>query len=114
LSSFPAARAVAASPAVPVLFNPVVVRNYPDCASNEAQLFLQAARERVKESPELSLTVEGLETDFDRKQHKYIHFVDGDITDNLGLRALNDTIELSGGIRRTVGKSNAARRGAWW
>jgi NTE family protein len=32
-------------------------------------------------------------------QHKYAQFVDGGITDNLGLRAMLDTIELVGGAK---------------
>jgi len=43
LSSFPVARAVAASSAVPVLFNPVVVRNYPDGRSQLSGLRGHAA-----------------------------------------------------------------------
>ena len=97
LSSFPVARAVTASSAVPVLFNPVVVRNFSDCGDLRAD-FLQAARRRVADQPELTLTVEGLETFFDREQRQYIHLVDGGITDNLGLRGLYEIIEISGGM----------------
>jgi len=97
LSSFPVARAVTASSAVPVLFNPVVLRNFPDCGDKGAA-FLQTARDRVADQPELALTVEGLETYFDRDQRQYIHFVDGGITDNLGLRSLYEAIEISGGM----------------
>jgi len=80
-----------------VLFNPVVVRNYPDCGT-EGKAFLDAARARVADQPELAITVEGLESYYARDQRPYIHFVDGGITDNLGLRALYEVIELSGGI----------------
>jgi NTE family protein len=97
LSSFPVARAVTASSAVPVLFNPVVVRNFPDCGDKEAA-FLRAARNRVADQPELALMVEGLETYFDRDRRQYIHFVDGGITDNLGLRSLYEVIEVNGGM----------------
>lgn len=87
LSSFPVARAVTGSSAVPVLFNPVVVQNFSECGDLRAD-FLQAARQRVADRPELALTVEGLETYFNRDQRRFIHFVDGGITDNLGLRAI--------------------------
>lgn len=97
LSSFAVARAVTASSAVPVLFNPVVVKNHPDCGS-EVPDWLQAARRRVADEPELALTVEGLESYFNRDERQYIHFVDGGITDNLGLRALYEILEVSGGI----------------
>lgn len=97
LSSFPVTRAVAASSAVPALFNPVVVKNYPDCGDRGAD-FLRAAQERASDRPELALTVDGLQTYYDRDQRKYIHFVDGGITDNLGLRSLYEAIEINGGM----------------
>jgi NTE family protein len=97
LSSFPVARAVAASSAVPVLFNPVVVRNYPDCGSEVPQ-WLQTVRARAANNQELALVAAGLETYFDRENRQYAHFVDGGITDNLGLRAVYEVIELSGGV----------------
>lgn len=96
LSSFPVARAVAASAAVPVLFNPVVVRNYPDCGS-ESPDWLQATRAKATGNRELAALVEGLETYFNREHRQYVHFVDGGITDNLGLRAISEVIELAGG-----------------
>lgn len=99
LSSFPVARAVAASSAVPGLFNPVVVENYPDC-DPKTQAWLQAARERVSDAPELLLAVDGLESYSDREQRRYIHLVDGGIADNLGLRAFYEIVELSGGMKR--------------
>lgn len=97
LSTFPVARAVAASSAVPVLFNPVVVENYPDCDS-KARDWVQKARERVKDRPDLLLTVDGLRSYSDREQRRYVHFVDGGIADNLGLRALYEIVELHGGV----------------
>lgn len=98
LSSFPVARAVTASSAVPVLFDPVVVKNYPDCGS-EVPAWLPEAQRRAADDPELAFTVAGLESYFDRDRRRYIHLVDGGITDNLGLRALYEVIEISGGIK---------------
>ena len=103
LSSFSVARAVAASSAVPVLFNPVVLENHPDCSS-KAKPWLQEARERVKDDAGLILTVDGLESYFDRDRRRYIHFVDGGISDNLGLRALYEIVELSGGFKKYAEK----------
>ena len=97
VGSFPVARAVAASSAVPVLFNPVVVENYPDC-DGRAQAWLEWTRARVAAKPELVLVVEGLESFLDRDRRRYVHFVDGGITDNLGLRAFYEVVEISGGI----------------
>ena len=48
--------------------------------------------------------VQGLESYFDRDQRKYAHFVDGGITDNLGLRAIYDIMEVSGGAAQFTKK----------
>ncbi len=103
LSSFPVARAVTASSAVPVLFNPVVVENYSDCGS-QSQVWLQEVREYVKDEPDLLLTVDGLASYSDHDQRRYLHFVDGGIADNLGLRALYEVVELSGGLAKYAEK----------
>lgn len=103
LSSFPVARAVAASSAVPVLFNPVVVRNYPDCGS-AIPAWLAELEKREAEDPRLAQMAAGLKTYFEKERRKYAHLVDGGITDNLGLRAIYDVIEAAGGPRSYLEK----------
>ncbi|MBO1924403.1 patatin-like phospholipase family protein [Thiomicrorhabdus sp. 6S3-12] len=93
LSRYPISRAVTASSSVPVLFNPVVVENFSGCSPNNLL---------IKDSPLNSLQLEetrqGLLTYLHEKEkHRYLHLVDGGITDNLGLRAIYDFMELSGG-----------------
>jgi len=105
LSTFPVSRAVTASSAVPVLFNPVVVRNYPDCGT-EVPDWLKMARTRAAGNPEIAMVVEGLETYYDRDQRQYAHFVDGGLTDNLGLRALYEIVMIAGGMTEYVKKYN--------
>lgn len=96
ISSFPVARAVTASSAVPVIFNPVVVENYEECKHATPEWITQA-RQRSAKNPQLTSLVDGLEGYFQTKNRQYTHFVDGGITDNLGLRAIYEIIELSGG-----------------
>jgi len=96
ISSFPVARAVAASSAVPVLFNPVVVKNYSDCGDSRAA-WMKAAEKRSLEAPELVEVVNGINTYANKDKRQYVHFVDGGITDNLGLRALYEVVEIAGG-----------------
>jgi len=86
LNNFSVSRAVTASSAVPILFNPVVVKNYSACV-NAFPSWLIAAQERSKTDPELRLQVKGLKSFFDKDDYQYAHFVDGGITDNLGLRS---------------------------
>jgi len=105
LSTFPVSRAVTASSAVPVLFKPVVVRNYPECGT-ELPDWLKAARARASGNPEMTMVVEGLETYYNRDQRQYAHFVDGGLTDNLGLRALYEVVMISGGMTEYLKKYN--------
>jgi NTE family protein len=84
-----------------VLFDPIVVRNFDDCGKSEPP-WLVRARERAASEPEMALMVRGVDSYFNKAQRRYAHFVDGGITDNLGLRAMHDIIELSGGAKATV------------
>jgi len=98
ISSFPVARAVTASSAVPVMFNPVVVENYQGCKKDKLDV-LKAAERRAEGDPELAQIVAGLRSYFKEDRRQYAHFVDGGITDNLGLRAIYEVIEVAGGAQ---------------
>ena len=98
IASFPVARAVTASSAVPVLFNTVVVEDYQDC-KHATPDWLTAAEQRQQGKQEMNEVINGLKNYFKKGDLKYSHFVDGGITDNLGLRALYEIIELAGGAR---------------
>ncbi|WP_210542560.1 patatin-like phospholipase family protein [Rhodoferax sp. PAMC 29310] len=111
LSSYPVARAVTASSAVPMLFSPVVLENHAGCDSN-AKRALQVARQRPGNSPQLKQLVSGLSSYARKDERKFIHLVDGGITDNLGLLAFQETIDVAGGARaflEHVGGSAAPR-----
>ena len=101
LDSYPVANAVAASSAVPLVFLPVVLKNYPDCIGGQPA-WVTALKTKAKHNPRLAETVDGVETLLDKKSRHYIHMVDGGITDNLGLRALYDIVALSGGIDQSL------------
>jgi NTE family protein len=76
--------------------NPVVMENHAGC--NPSMLaWLKNGRERASDNPELLQGMEGLEAYGDKDKRKYVHFVDGGITDNLGLRAIYEVVEMSGG-----------------
>ncbi len=93
LLSYPVADAVAASSAVPVLFEPVVLQNYDTCSPSTPVAGVQAG-----DSPQLQQVSEGLESYRDKQARRYVHLADGGLTDNLGLRAFQETIDLSGGL----------------
>jgi NTE family protein len=111
LTTFPLARAVTASSAVPVVFDPVVVENFGGC-SKGLPPWLAAAQKRDNDSLDVRM-VEQTDLAFENKvTYKYAQFVDGGITDNLGLRAVLDTIDLAGGAKqyeRDLGITTARR-----
>ncbi len=91
LQEFPLAQAVAASAAVPVVLEPVVLENYRGCASPT----LPSVPE---DAPQLQQLVQGMRSYADKDQRRYIHLVDGGLSGNLGLRAFEETIDLAGGL----------------
>ena len=99
ISSFPVARAVAASSAVPLVFNPIVVENYHDCKSAGKPGWMTAAAKRLANDHDMAQVMRGLESYYDKDTRLYAHYVDGGITDNLGLRAIYEVIEIAGGPR---------------
>jgi NTE family protein len=101
IQSYPVARAVAASSAVPLVFNPVVLENYSGCNSAELAWLVDAGK-REKDNAELESVFKGLETYAQKDKRKYAHFVDGGITDNLGLRAIYEIVEAGGGAREFI------------
>ncbi|HWS79199.1 MAG TPA: patatin-like phospholipase family protein, partial [Thermomonas sp.] len=90
LRDFPLADAVAASSAVPLLLEPVVLENHAGCAPPALP---------TAESPQLQQVVAGLRGYADKQRRRYIHLADGGLTDNLGLRAFQESIDLAGGLR---------------
>ncbi len=105
LSSFPVARAVTASSAVPVLFNPVVVENYKTCKETKPE-WLAEVENTASGDPELEQIVDGLKSYYIKDRRQYAHLVDGGITDNLGLRAIYEVIEVTGGSSAFLKKLN--------
>ena len=103
IAGFPVARAVTASSAVPVLFNPVVVENYQDCKKTKPE-WLVAAEKRSAKDPQLTQVVDGLVSYYKKEGRQYAHFVDGGITDNTGLRAIYEVVEVAGGAQAFLKK----------
>ncbi len=104
IDSFPVARAVAASSAVPLMFNPVVIENHKGCDTREIRNKLSKVKSKHISSQVL-LAAEDLEKIVENKdKYRYLHLVDGGITDNLGLRSFFEIIELYGGIKPFMDK----------
>lgn len=90
LSSFPLARAVAASSAVPIVFSPLTLRNYSgrcgytEPASNAASVPGTSARQVYKAAEARSY--------LDSGARPFLHLLDGGLTDNTGLRGMLDRV----------------------
>jgi len=102
INQFSIARAVTASSAVPVMFNPVVVKNYQPCENTTTKKLARASQNPAL-NYELKQVIKGLQ-DYTQTAYPYLHLVDGGISDNLGLRAIYESIELSGGAKRFLTK----------
>jgi len=102
LSSFPVARAVTASSAVPVVLTPITLRNY----SNDCGYTLPEQLDRVRREHDISSRsfhqVSNILPYRDSVKHKYIHLVDGGVSDNLGLRAALDRVLALGNLWNTL------------
>lgn len=107
LSKLEVARAVTASSAVPGLFTPITLRNYAGQCGFESPAWLEEARvstastRRRRNAEVMGQYVEG--------RRKYVHLVDGGISDNLGLRGPLDNILLVGGLRQRFDQLGGAR-----
>jgi len=92
LSSFPVARAVAASNGFPVLFSPITLTSHtPDCRGLRPPT---AAPQEWAETPD-QLSRRGLlartaNRYLDPERTKYVHLLDGGISDNLALRGVTN------------------------
>ncbi len=92
ISSYPVANAVTASAAVPIMFNPIVLKNHTGCGE-QALLDLEQVKEEKNYLAQA--TVNGLKSYSNKEEREYIHLVDGGITDNLGILALYDIVNVS-------------------
>lgn len=97
LSTFPVSRAVTASSAVPLLFQPVALKNYPGCDTASQHRAIDGDRRPTAADPQREYVVNGLKSYADKQERPYIHFVDGGITDNLGLRGMYEFVDIVGG-----------------
>ena len=95
LSQFQVARAVAASSAVPVLFDPILIENHQDCNFKKPAWLSRAEQKALQENDlRLQNVVKSMEFYLDPANPPYATLVDGGVTDNLGLRAILSNIML--------------------
>ncbi|MEP4484897.1 MAG: patatin-like phospholipase family protein [Halioglobus sp.] len=96
INDYPVSRAVTASSAVPVLFNPVVLNNFAGQCDTGTHELLDNLLARDDLNLRQSHLLNNVSTLRDSQQRPFIHLVDGGISDNLGLRALVDWTDILG------------------
>ena len=107
LGSVPLARAVVASAAVPVLFSPITLKNYAGSCGYQTPDWVRSAKglggsDATQRGNRRAARTELFESYLDSANRPYIHLVDGGLSDNLGLRAVLDSVITAGGIRQAV------------
>lgn len=90
ISSYPLARAVAASSAFPFLLSPISLVNYPLPAGKKITPKDELALEDYWNNKRRYYTAKNNDIYADEKEHPYVHLMDGGLADNLGLRAVYD------------------------
>ncbi len=88
LSTFPLSEAVAASAAVPLVFAPVVIRNYAERCDYAMPNWAESALVNTNMPSILRANAEAIKRYRDAGQVKYVKLLDGGLTDNLGLTGL--------------------------
>jgi NTE family protein len=108
LSSFPVARACAASSAVPIVFSPITLRNYAgSCGFTMPEALEKAIEQRELPNRQFDLANNILPF-LDSKRKPYLHLVDGGVADNLGIRAMIERITMLGDAWKTLKEGGLA------
>ncbi len=103
LSTFPVARACAASSAVPMVLSPISLRNYAGRCGFHMPEALAEAMKPPRDIANRRLDLANNMLPFlDSKKKPYIHLVDGGVADNLGLRAALERVSLMGSPWETM------------
>src|SRR6202049_3675805 len=84
LTNYPVSLAVAASAAVPVVFAPIVIQNYPGACPAELPPWVERVRHDDTAAPLIRAYADALER-YRTGDIKYVKLLDGGIVDNYGL-----------------------------
>jgi NTE family protein len=95
LASFPIARAVAASNGFPVLFTPITLRNNAEKCGGRKPQWLDHAGPPDEVSRRRFLA-DVAERYLDPQKTRYVHLMDGGISDNLAMRSITDVLTIFG------------------
>jgi NTE family protein len=99
IQPFPIAYAVASSSAVPMLLSPISLRNRAGTCGYEVHPWVEEALNARLTNPRMYRAARSF-TQLHDSESRFVHLIDGGISDNLGLRAGIDMIETAGNIER--------------
>jgi NTE family protein len=108
LHAVPLSRAASASSAVPVLLSAVTINNYGGTCGQRLPPW--AARfiddpDPPRPAARAIRTLRSAQDFSDSEKRPFLHLVDGGVADNIGLRGVLDTLELSESLRHVGAKS---------
>jgi NTE family protein len=103
LKPFPVARAVAASNGFPGLFSAITLTNHAGDCGGRKPSWLRRVPESERHDPLSRLGVQAglIERYLDPNKTRYVHLVDGGVSDNLGLR-------VAGGMMQNIAEAPGA------
>lgn len=97
LSAVPLSRAAAASSAVPVVLSPVTINNYGGTCNTITPAFLKLflnADNPPRPAARAIRSLRAEQTFADGAHRPFLHLVDGGVSDNVGMRAVLDSLEI--------------------
>jgi len=103
LDAVPLSRAAAASSAVPVALSPITINNYGGTCNYSPLAALQTfagATSQPRTIERAARELAELQALADGKNRPYIHLVDGGVADNVGMRAVLVTLEMTEALQR--------------
>lgn len=98
LDAVPLSRAAAASSAVPVVLSPVTFNNYGGTCQARLPGWMQAfadTAEPPRPAARAIRSLKDMQAFGDGARRPYLHLVDGGVSDNVGMRAVLDALEIS-------------------
>jgi NTE family protein len=98
LNAVPLSRAAAASSAVPVVLSPVTINNYGGTCHTRMPDWLKRFAESAEPPRPAARAIRSLkdmQAYGDGVHRPYLHLVDGGVSDNVGMRAVLDALEIS-------------------
>ena len=100
LGKLPVARAVAASSAFPFLLSPVTIKNYPQPSNFSRPKEIEQGLENYQYNRRLWHWAFRANEYLNKNEHPFVHLMDGGLSDNIGLKAIEHAYRRSSGFIR--------------